>query len=53
MEYRIEENGVATAWKGSLHDCLYNLAHRYASHNTAHTVTVAQCLAAGARIIKA
>lgn len=53
MEYRIITNGIPSQWKGSLHDCLYNLAHRYASHNTAHTVTVAQTTAAGNKIIKA
>lgn len=52
-QYRIITNGIPAAWTGSLHDCLYNLAHRYASHNTAHTVTVAQCVAAGVSIVRA
>lgn len=53
MEYRIVVNGVATQWKGTISECLYNLAHRYASHNTWKTVTMGQCIIAGAKIVKA
>lgn len=51
--YRIVTPHGPAAWTGTLHECLYNIAHILSSHNGWKAVTVAQAAAAGYSIVKA
>jgi hypothetical protein len=51
--YRIITPSGPAAWTGTLHDCLYSIAHRLAPHNGWKSVTAAQAVAAGYSIVKA
>lgn len=51
--YRIITPYGPAAWTGSLHDCLYNIAHMLAPHNGWKAVTAAQAKVAGYSIVRA
>ena len=50
--YTIEKNGKKAGWTGTLHDCLYNIAHQMTSHNNWKNLTIAQAYASGYRIVR-
>lgn len=50
--YRIITPRGPAAWTGTLHDCLYNIAHLLSSHNGWKVVTAAHAAYAGYSIVR-